>query len=1267
MPRPSRPSIGWRRKATAIVAVGALALSGFASVVGPTPASVPAAQAVPGTPGVAQDPTVVFFEDFDNTPGQSPIQRLTGYTGDTGQTYTAAPTWLERCNGWIVSAGQAVNAGPQVTDCGGQQPWNGVQQLARALGVYNGYNPPNTNFAVAAYTSNNPGANLVEFATASNITLPAASGRFLTFSVDVAAMNCPPVAGAPQLNFSVLDEAAVATPVGGTINPCASGQTLTMPALGVSPQTAVRVGTYTSNGSFLLDGASFGIVMRNANGSGSGNDHAFDNIRVLDVTPQLDKSFGDASIVRGETTTLTFTVTNTSELAAKSGWSFTDVLPAGMTIAGSASTTCPAGVVDAVPGDTEISVTGDLNAGQVSCTVTVDVTTDAAGTFVNGPDDVTSTGLNPPGVATLIVEEQAPALTLVKSSNAGTDAIEVGQVITYSFLVTNTGNIQIDDVAIVDEEFSGSGGLGAITCPGGAPSLAVGASVTCSVDYTVTQTDVDAGEIDNTATADGVALGGDPVTSNESSTTAPSAPAPALTIVKSADTEGPVSAGDEITYSFVVTNSGNVTITNLVVDDALLADADITVSCEVTALAPGEDTDCVADAAYVVTEDDLVSGSVDNAATANGTDPDGEPVQSPVDEVSVPTVEASAVLTIVKSADTEGPVGLGDEITYSFVVSNAGNVTVSTIAVDDDMLTAAGITVTCDAAELAPVTSTECVADGPYTVTESDLLSGSVDNVATATGTDPEGSAVESDPSDAIVPTAPVVAALAIEKSSDAGEVVSLGDEITYSFVLTNTGNVTIDDVVVIDDRLTAAGIGVTCEATSLAPGEDTDCVADAAYVVTEADLLAGEVENTASAEGTDATGAPVASEPDSVIADTEPVVASLSIEKSADTEGPATLGQEIVYAFVVTNTGNVTIGDVQVADDRLAAAGIGVTCEATSLAPGEDTDCVADDAYVVTEDDLLAGSVDNTATATGIDPTEAPVESEPDEVSVAAVAATPELTIDKSAEHDDANGNGAIDVGETILYSFVVTNTGNLTVDGVSVDDPMLAEAGITVTCEATTLAPGAVTLCVADEDYVIGQADVDAGQVVNVAAATGTPYGSDEPIVSATDATTTPGDVTPGIGSTKSAALDDRNGNGRADAGETIVFTVTVTNTGNVSLTDVAVADPLIAVSCPQTVLAPGASMDCVSQPYTVTAADVRAGEVVNTATATASTPGGTEVSTTTNTTRTPTAVAVPAPAPAPSLPQTATEMATVAFLVLGLLLAAGGALLVIRRRVG
>jgi uncharacterized repeat protein (TIGR01451 family)/LPXTG-motif cell wall-anchored protein len=1032
--------VTWRRKAAAIVGAVALTISGLASTAGVLPGSAAPAVAVPGTPGTPQAPTVVFDENFNNRADLTPIVRLDQYVGATGQTYTAEQEWLTFCNGWISAFAQPEAPAAQVADCntaagqGGQNSWNSTQQLSWALGAYRGAARPDYNFAVSAYTANNPGADRVEFATATPVTLPAATGRFVTFSVDVAAVNCPPVASAPLLDFSLVDGGGTATPVGDTINPCSTGQAIQVPARGIFPARVANVGNYTSNGSVLLDGATFGIQMTNGQGSGGGNDHAFDNLRVLDVTPQLDKSFEDASIVRGETTTLTFTVTNTSELAAKNGWSFTDALPAGMTVAGAATTTCPAGVVDAPVGGSSIAVTGNLAAGQAACTISVDVLPDSVGSFTNGPDNVTETGLNPPGETTLIVEEQDPELTLVKSSDAGADPIVVDQVVTYSFLVTNTGNIRVEDIVITDEEFTGAGELGPITCPAGAASLAVDASITCTADYTITQADVDAGQVDNTATATGTPPAGEPTTSNESSTSAPSDPAPAL--------------------------------------------------------------------------------------------------------------------SIEKSADTQGPVDLGDEIVYSFVVTNTGNVTVSDIAVDDDRLTAAGIAVTCEAATLAPDASTTCVADEPYAVTEADLLDGDVDNTASGTGTPPSGPSIESPPDTVTVPT------------------------------------------------------------VDIAP--------------------------------------------------------ALTIEKSADTEGPVDFGDEIVYSFVVTNTGNVTVSDVAVDDDRLAAAGIAVTCEAATLAPEASTTCVADEPYAVTEADVLAGAVDNTATGTGTDPNEGPVESTPDTATVPTAEVAPSIVIDKSAEHDDANGNGAIDVGEEILFSFAVSNTGNVTVSDIAIDDPMLAAAGIAVTCDPATVAPATTILCVADAPYVVTQADVDAEQVVNTATATGTPPVG-PPVESPTDTTTTPGESLPGIGSLKSAELADSNGNQRADAGETIVFTVTVTNTGNVTLTDIVVDDPMIAVTCPQPVLAPGASMDCVSTPYTVTAADVARGEVLNTATVTGSTPGGDDLSSTTNTTRTPTALVAAPPVTVPGLPQTGTEVASAALVLLAMLLLAGGAALVARRRLG
>ena len=85
---------------------------------------------------------------------------------------------------------------------------------------------------------------------------------------------------------------------------------------------------------------------------------------------------------------------------------------------------------------------------------------------------------------------------MVKSASPTTVAA-VGDVVTYTFHVTNTGNVTVSAVAIDETAFSGTGTPPAATCPPG--PLAPTQSVDCTATYTVTQADIDAGSITNTA------------------------------------------------------------------------------------------------------------------------------------------------------------------------------------------------------------------------------------------------------------------------------------------------------------------------------------------------------------------------------------------------------------------------------------------------------------------------------------------------------------------------------------------------------------------------------------------------------------------------------------------------------------------------------------------------------------------------------------------------------------------------------------------------
>ena len=91
-------------------------------------------------------------------------------------------------------------------------------------------------------------------------------------------------------------------------------------------------------------------------------------------------------------------------------------------------------------------------------------------------------------------------------------------------------------------------------------------------------------------------------------------PLPELNLVKQVALPRPghLTAGDDVTYEFVATNSGGVPITHLHVNDPKVGP----VSCPVTVLQPAESTTCTAH--YTVTAADVAAGSIDNTAVATG-------------------------------------------------------------------------------------------------------------------------------------------------------------------------------------------------------------------------------------------------------------------------------------------------------------------------------------------------------------------------------------------------------------------------------------------------------------------------------------------------------------------------------------------------------------------------------------------------------------------------------------------------------------------------
>jgi uncharacterized repeat protein (TIGR01451 family)/gliding motility-associated-like protein len=390
--------------------------------------------------------------------------------------------------------------------------------------------------------------------------------------------------------------------------------------------------------------------------------------------------------------------------------------------------------------------------------------------------------------------------------------------------------------------------------------------------------------------------------------------------------------------------------------------------------------------------------------------------------------------------------------------------------------------------------------------------------------------------------------ALSISKTATESSFAAVGDVLNYTIVVTNTGNVTLDNVAV-SDPLT----GLNTTITSLAPGAVESI--PTSYTVTQSDIDAGKVDNTASA----AVGAVNVSASESVTATQSP---ALSITKTATESSFDAVGDVLNYTIVVTNTGNVTLDNVSVSDPLT-----GLNVSIPSLAPGAVESIPT--SYTVNQADIDAGKVDNTASAAV------------GAVNVSAsesVAATqsPALSISKTATESIFDA-----VGDVLNYTIIVTNTGNVTLSNVAVSDPL---TGLNVSIPS--LAPGAVESI--PTFYTVTQADLDKGFVTNRATASGVSV-NDTP-VEESDEITIEASENPSIEVTKTADTATFS-----EIGQVITYTISVKNTGNVTLTNLLVNDPLTGLSQIIPTIAPGQTIDITTE-YIVKIEDLNAGSIIN-----------------------------------------------------------------------
>ncbi len=553
----------------------------------------------------------------------------------------------------------------------------------------------------------------------------------------------------------------------------------------------------------------------------------------------------------------------------------------------------------------------------------------ATGTPTHGPADPVS---DDDEVTTSL--KRTPAIALTKSvvGRSGDTLPVPGDIVTYAFAVSNTGNVALTGVSIAEslEGVTLSGGPIAVLEPGAIDTD------TFTATYPLTQADIDRGYVGNSAEASGVGPGpdGPETVTDDSQVRHDLETAAGITIVKSAEPalSEPPQPDDEIVYSFVVTNTGNVTLTDVEVAD-LLAGLDMP-TATIAELLPGADEAVTLTGTYLLKQSDIQTGKVVNAASVTGTPPSGPPVEAPSNEVTVPLEQVPGI-AIVKSetSDIQDPTQVGEEIAYSFVVKNTGNLELTGVTIADPLL---GSIPAFVIGALAPGAE-RTVGPIAYPVTAGDIAAGEVRNQATASGiyeiggvpqtrTDLSGPTFETD-EPVVVELFPPAPSLVIEKTASftgGGVYAEVGDVIAFEFLVTNTGNVDIDDVRPSELAFTFGGIAATAGLSAFDPlsvtlprGESQTFTAS--YALTQDDLNHGAgitdgVSNTAEAVGS-YDGDPVASPPDSATLTLLPQQPTdVDIVKS--TARPSILrGETVPFTIVVSNGSPADAGMVTITD----------------------------------------------------------------------------------------------------------------------------------------------------------------------------------------------------------------------------------------------------------------------------------------------------------------------------------------------------------------
>lgn len=652
---------------------------------------------------------------------------------------------------------------------------------------------------------------------------------------------------------------------------------------------------------------------------------------------------------------------------------------------------------------------------------------------------------------------------------------------------------------------------------------------------------------------------------------------PDVRVTKSVD-HATATQGDTIIYTVTVSNAGPGTAHGVTLSDTLPAGlnahidntTDFALSGSALTLAGQPLASLASGASKTVHVTGTVPASacettMANTATVAATNERTAPQAN--DSASASTAVSCVHLEVTKSADA-ATVTAGDPVGYLITVSNTGAATATGVTLTDTLPANTGLTWTVSPAVAACSITTGTLTcnfgsigaggNGHVHVTSptSSATCGSISNSASATATNQTGTAT-SGPAQITVNCPDVT----VTKTAGAGS-IGAGDTAAFTIVVGNAG-AGIARTVTLSDTLPAGvtwsedspdcsiGSGtLTCAFGDLGSG------ASRTFHVTgtTAGANCGTLTNTATASATNE--ASVNQGNNSSTATITVACPDVTVSKTASPDS-ISAGDTAAFTIVVSNAGSATAHGVNLSDPL--PAGISWSTDAGTVAAGTLTDAIGDLAAGASVTIHVSGSTDaadcgtlgNTATVSASN--EAAADGANNSSTASITVNCPNVTVVKTAVES------SITAGDTAAYTIVVSNSGAGTARAVALTDTL--PAGISWTDDSADCGVSAGVLSCAFGDlapsgsatvHISGPSDAgDCGIVSNTANVSATNEATANQVDDSSTASIT-------VNCAVIQISKDADGS-PVQAGTTIGFLITVSNTGAGDARDTSVTDTL------------------------------------------------------------------------------------------------------------